>query len=127
MRRRLVVVNMATKKVTYSLVIYEEIPERTTLVLVPDADLDENDRVKLMVAQGVVINATDSTENELNAANCVSDALTTKVEYLSEQNPKGSKWAMRFEKYTKSTGSRSEMMAFQDVMITHVYWCGFAL
>lgn len=116
---------MKKSSATHTLIVYNEIPDRCTLVLVPNDDLDDADRKVLNAAQGMYING-DATEEGHHAVDCIGNALTTKPEYLSDGFPVGSKWAMRFVNYARSEGGeRKSMKKFQGVLITNVIHCGF--
>lgn len=105
---------------TFTLLIWEEIPESIKFYVIPDANLDEEDRKVLDRCQGKYINHTEQTDEESRALDCVNAALTENREYLPSGHPPNSKWACRFQDYKTEAGPLG-------VTISHIVQCGFLL
>lgn len=115
---------------TYTLLVWEEVPEKTTMVLIDNATLTDEDHAVLTKAHNCYING-DLTEEEEAAACCVGAALCTDPEYLDEDHPVGSRWAMRFKDCERDgdgddDGERGKPR-FIGKTITHVYRSGFLM
>lgn len=109
---------------TYTLLIWEEIPENTRLALIPNDALDDEDRRVLRAAHGKYINSTGVSKEDLVVLDCLNNALCPKDEYLSDEHPKGSKWAMRWHAYLKADEDSNPI---EGENITYVYRAGFIL
>lgn len=110
------------KQETFTLIIWEEVPEETSLYLIPDSILNNEDREVLKVSHGNYINHTKSTDEQEKALDCLSNAFCREPKYLGEDHPVGSRWAMRFIDY-KLEGDALEINKY----ITKVIRCGFLL
>jgi hypothetical protein len=108
---------------TYTLLIWEEIPENTRLVVIPNNTLDESDLKVLTKAHGKYINNEDDPES-YKALNCINNALCQNAEHLDKEHPVGSKWAQRWKDHYSREG---EFPPVLDKIITRVYLCGFIL
>lgn len=105
---------------TFTLLIWEEIPESIKLYVIPDANLDDDDRKVLEAVQGNYINEVGLTDEEHDALNCINAALTENPEHLPKEHPADSKWACRFQDYKQEMGPLG-------VVISRVVQCGFLL
>src|SRR5262249_25245519 len=104
---------------TFTLIVWEEVPESTKIVLIPNDVLMDLDVEIFRTAQGRYINLDNTPEQE-KALDCINNALTSDEGCLSEDHPKGSRWAMRFAEYLQEFDKPIE-----DKMITRVFVMGF--
>lgn len=109
------------KRQEYVLIVWEEVPETTKLVLVPRDTLDETDMAILRTAAGAYIN-TDISPDQHRAVDCINAALCTKPEHLADEHPAGSKWAMRWKGHARAIDT-----PITDVTVTTVIVCGFLM
>lgn len=107
---------------TYTLLIWEEIPESTKLVLIPNDTLDASDIDALRKSNGKFINHDVYPDDVRDALNCLSDALCSKAEHLSDKNPAGSKWALRWKDCIQD-----DAKPIEGKPITTVFLSGFCL
>jgi len=98
---------------TFTVVVWEEIPENTTLYLIPNEIINNNIRDVLRMAHGHFVNQTDSEEGEY-AALKLSDAFGEKE---SASDPE---WGGKFKEY-KFDG------AIENKTVTHIYVSGFLM
>lgn len=89
---------------TYTLLIWESVPESMNLYLIPDEILDQDDQGLLESTNGHYLNSLDIPDNVRDAVDTLSDALSEKPEHLSAKNPPGSPWAQRFVSYQIEAG-----------------------
>jgi hypothetical protein len=108
---------------TYTLLIWEEIPETTHFVLIPNTDLDAEDLSVLRQAHGCFIDGLTETETQRKALDYLNAALAMNPECLPESHPEGSKWAMRWTKYVRDAHDSP----IEEKIITHVFLSGFVL
>ena len=81
---------------TYTLLMWEEVPEDTKLFLLPNDTIDDEALQVLRKANGKYINHVDATKADLDALNCIGNAVCSTAEYLDDDHPVGSKWALRW-------------------------------
>ena len=103
------------------LLVWELVPERNTFVLIPTSTLHDDDYDVLRAANGAYINSDTTPEQDM-ALSCINNALCPKPEYLADEHPKGSKWAMRWTSYVCPFGK--PITPADGVVVTHVYCCG---
>lgn len=108
---------------TFTLLVWEEVPETTKLYLIPNSTLDAEDHTTLKTANGNYINGgTDNDDGAETALDCINNALCEDAKYLDDDHPAGSKWAQRWKDYEQGKDKPIE-----GVIVTHVYVCGFLL
>ena len=114
---------MATKKRdnTYTLLIWEMVPDSTMLALIPNEDLTSDDIDTLRAAHGHYIN-TDVSAVAGDALDAINNALCKNPQSLSEDHPEGSYWAMKFKDYLVDAKDPVE-----GKVVTRVVLCGFVL
>ena len=121
---------MTTKKTTktndsnpvpHVLLVWEEVPERTTFVLIPADTMTEDDHAVLRVSNGAYING-DTTPEQDTALICLDSALCENADWLSVEHPKGSLWAQRWVAYKRPIDVA--ITPADGVVVTHVYCCG---
>jgi hypothetical protein len=105
--------------VTYTLLIWESVPENTTLYLIPDDEITRDQRMHLREADGKLTNCDDGCDglDFLNAA------LSPKPEYCADESP--AEIRCIWHKY--KVAERGETFGDRGVSIKHVYMTGFAL
>ncbi len=104
------------KTQTYTLVIWEEVPENIQLWLIPDKAINDEDRKVLDEAQITYINSDENIE----ATKLLSDAFASEKDNC--QDP-GSIWACRWKQYFY--GDRAKAAPIKDVKVSHVYLTGW--
>lgn len=90
---------------TFTLLVWESIPESCDLYLVPDDTLTEEEHKTLDDAQDQYANDGDITDEGEVATEILSNALCDNPEHLSKDHPAGSKWAQRFISFKVEAGS----------------------
>jgi len=110
---------------TYTLLVWEELPESVRLVLIDNAELDSGDHATFAKAHGLLQNCDELTTEQETAVDCLNNALCDNPKYLGDAHPVGSKWAMRFAKCAVDRGE--ERIDFNGKVITHVYRTGWVL
>lgn len=104
----------------HTLLIWEEVPERTSLFLIPNTVLTEEERKILHTAHGHHINADEVTKEEDKALSYINDALCENKEHCSPSSKRGG-WATKWHKH------KTEDRPLENVGVTHVYRCGFVM
>lgn len=105
---------------TFTLLIWEEVPENSTLFLLPNSELTEEELNTLEKVNGKYCNSVGCSEEETTELLKLNAARVNKEKYLDEDHPAGSFWAMRYLKY-KIEPSRI------NCHVTNVVKCGFIL
>jgi len=113
---------MSASTLTYTLLIWEEIPESIKLVLIPNDVLGKNDLKIFRQVHGKYINSTETSKADEKALDRINNALCSVPEHLGKDHPIGSKWAMRFKDYI-----RPNEVPIEDENITRVFRMGFFL
>jgi hypothetical protein len=105
---------------SYTLLMWEAVPESTTLYLIPNSAIPHGEaREALRKAHGEYIGSTEN-EDAIVALNRVSDALCENPAHLSASNPPGSEWAQRW-----ITFKVDDAAPIENTFVTHVYRCGY--
>ena len=107
---------------TFTLLIWEEVPETTKVVLIPNETLDEGDRAVLRTAHGHLINSVGLTPEQNRALDCLNNALCLKEEYLGPEHPVGTRWAMRWKDFI-----HDQKTPIEGKMISAAYIAGFIM
>lgn len=105
---------------TFTLLVWEEVPEALNFYLIPDDNLDDEDREVLALVQGCYINSTSTSAEQDDALDCINAALTENPKFLPPRHPQGSKWACRFKDYKREAGPL-------NVCVSAIVKCGFFL
>lgn len=105
---------------TFTLLVWEAVPESLDFYVIPDDNLDDEDREVLALAQGCYINSTDTSPEQDKALDCINAALTDDPEHLPPDHPQGSKWACRFKGCKREAGP-------VNIHVSTIVRCGFLL
>ena len=108
---------------TYTLVIYEQVPESNTLYLVPNEAIGPEEEKLFSLVHGRVVNGDDLTEEEMKATLTLGDVLCAEPKYLSGDNPVGSRFGGTWAKYRVEDGK----VPLTGVVITRVVKSVFLL
>lgn len=111
---------------TYTLLVWEEIPERGKLAIIPNDVLTEADFVVFRQADGHMMNSVGIGPEVEAAIYKLTNALYTVEHHLSSDHPMGSRWAMRFKDYIIESGNGVKV-CIEDKIITRVYRTGWYL
>ena len=106
---------------TYTLLIWEEVPESTKVAVIPNDTLDADTHAVLARAHGKYINSTNTPPEDEAALECVNLAMCSDSKYIGAEHL-GSKWTMRFSSFVADSEK-----PITGKLITHVYRCGFLL
>jgi NADH:ubiquinone oxidoreductase subunit len=113
---------------TYILLIWEEIPERTRLVLIPGSEWSEELRDVLRSVNAKYMNGTEMSAEESRNISILSNALCTKAEYMdSEVDPR---WNGKFVPYVwggYEEEEETDPKPIEGKIITAVYRTGWFL
>jgi len=107
---------------TFTLLIWEEVPENVSLYLIPNDDLTPEDVGILHKAHNNYINSVHTVARAGHALDAISNALCENPKYLGDEHPIGSRYACAWGKYKQSPD-----LPIQNTMITSVIRCGFLL
>jgi hypothetical protein len=105
----------------FVLLIWEEVPESTKLLLIPSEELNEEDVEVLRIANGHLQNTCDLTTKQAAAIDKISNALCSNEKYIDERYV-GTRWAMTLTKYIVSDDATIE-----GKRITSVYRTGYVM
>lgn len=108
---------------TFTLLIWEEIPETTRLVLLPNSELKEEDVVLLRAVHRHYMNATGTEKTHEDAIEKLTNALYEDADHVYEAY-KGTMWDQRFTKYIVDN-DKGGASAIEGVIITNVYRTGW--
>lgn len=103
-----------------TLLVWEQLPETSSLYLIPNSEIDEEMRATLALAHGKLINCDDLTDEQSEAINRLTNILSVEPEYV-DKNYKGTKWDSTWAKYQLPDGEPTM------TVITHVYKTGWVL
>jgi hypothetical protein len=110
---------------TYSLLVWEEIPDRTRFVLIPNSWMTEEKRKIFQIAANHHINSTDTTPEQEQALNHINlglekDYVSNDVDDYYSYVPR--EWHGALHKWVLDDSG-----SIENTHITHVYRSGFFL
>lgn len=106
---------------TFTLIIWWQPPEECDAYLIPNTEIGAEELAVLDNACGNLINLDDMFEEEQRDTTRLSDAFCANPDHLSEENPKGSKWAGRW------ASCKADLSKPVLANITRVIQTGFAM
>jgi hypothetical protein len=104
----------------HTLLVWEQIPEGSTIYLITDPEIDTEIGATLKAAHGKLMDSDDLTDKQSEAINRLNNLLSLDPEYVDAKH-KGTKWDSAWAKYKLPEGEPT-MTA-----VTYVYKTGWVL
>lgn len=111
----------ATEPETYTVIVWEQIPEELDVYVVPNSTLLVQERELLAHAHMKYGNMVGLSPDAEIALMALLAAFCEKAEHLPDEHPEGSTWALRFVKY------KQEALEVDNKIITAIIQTGWIL